>query len=283
MIGLWHLTANKIPEIFGIRLTKLPRGKLNTTLQQIEHGHHVFRACWNNSFVKQYEKFSTFLRNEVCSNNLTDFRLKKGLDHLLAARKVFVAVTDRFRDCQAQWLNVHVDFPLLLRIVAPMQHARLRRRRVEADDHGAAAQARDDSRREFPDQRVRQREDHHLGFPQSFVLRSGGDAVLVEALDSGVVDFDIQDPAVGIPEIVGDAAAHLAAGAQQRDCRVHWLPPDAGLSFTLAARPGQFLRRRMAEAPLRRFRLSFQTASRDLFDTLRETASLPSQCVRRDA
>ncbi len=121
MIGLWHLTANKISEIFGIRLTKLPRGKLNTTLQQIEHGHHVFRACWNNSFVKQYEKFSTFLRNEVCSNNLTDFRLKKGLDHLLAARKVFVAVTDRFRDCQAQWLNVHVDFPLLQRIAPPMQ------------------------------------------------------------------------------------------------------------------------------------------------------------------
>jgi hypothetical protein len=25
---------------------------------------------------KQYEKFSTFLRNELCSNNLTDFGLK---------------------------------------------------------------------------------------------------------------------------------------------------------------------------------------------------------------
>ncbi len=120
-IGLWQLSAHKIAEIFGIRLTKLLRGKLNTTLQQIEHGHHVFRAYWKNSFVKQYEKFSTFLRNEVCSNNLTDFGLRKGLDHLLEARKVFLAVTDRFASHQAQWLNVHVDFPLLQRIALPIQ------------------------------------------------------------------------------------------------------------------------------------------------------------------
>jgi hypothetical protein len=120
-IGLWRLSAHKIAEIFGLRLTKLLRGKLNTTLEQIEHGHHVFRAYWNNSFVKQYEKFSTFLRNEVCSNNLTDFGLRKGLDHLREAREVFLAVTDRFAGYQAQWLNVHVDFPLLQRIALPIQ------------------------------------------------------------------------------------------------------------------------------------------------------------------
>lgn len=120
-IGLWRLSAHKIAEIFGLRLTKLLRGKLNTTLEQIEHGHHVFRAYWKNSFVKQYEKFSTFLRNEVCSNNLTDFGLRKGLDHLREAREVFLAVTDRFAGYQAQWLNVHVDFPLLQRIALPIR------------------------------------------------------------------------------------------------------------------------------------------------------------------
>jgi hypothetical protein len=119
-IGLWRLTAHKISEIFGVRLTKQLRGKLNTTLEQIEHGHHVFRAYWKNAFVKQYEKFSTFLRNEICSNNLTDFRLKKGLDHLPAVREAFLAITDRFAAFQAQWLNVHVDFPLLQRIALPI-------------------------------------------------------------------------------------------------------------------------------------------------------------------
>ena len=78
-MGLWRMTANKISEIFGSRITKKLKGKLNTTLEQIEHGHHIFRAYWKNAFIKQYEKFSTFLRNEVCSNNLSDFGLKKGL------------------------------------------------------------------------------------------------------------------------------------------------------------------------------------------------------------
>src|SRR5205814_6855763 len=59
-IGLWLLTANKISEIFGTRLTKKLKGKLNTTLEQIEHGHHIFRAYFKHAFVKQYEKFSTF-------------------------------------------------------------------------------------------------------------------------------------------------------------------------------------------------------------------------------
>jgi len=119
-IGLWRLTANRISEIFGVRLSKRLRGKLATVIDQIEYGHHVFRAYWKNAFLKQYEKFSRFLRNELCSNNLRDFGLKKGLDHLDAVRKRFQVITDRFAGCQAQWLNVHVDFPLLQRLALPV-------------------------------------------------------------------------------------------------------------------------------------------------------------------
>lgn len=119
-IGLWRLTANKISEIFGNRLTKKLKGKLNTTLEQVEHGHHIFRAYFKHAFVKQYEKFSTFLRNEICSNNLSDFRLKKSLEHLAAVRERFLAITDRFATFQAQCLNVHVEFPLLQRLALPI-------------------------------------------------------------------------------------------------------------------------------------------------------------------
>jgi hypothetical protein len=119
-LGLWRLTANKIAAIFGSRLHRRHRGKLATVIDQIEHGHHVFRAYFKSAFLKQYEKFSTFLRNELCSNNLSDFGLKKGLDHLDAVRQTFQAITDRFAGFQAQWLNVHVDFPLLERIALPI-------------------------------------------------------------------------------------------------------------------------------------------------------------------
>jgi hypothetical protein len=73
-----------------------------------------------DAFLKQYDKFSTFLRNELCSNNLKDFALKKSLDNLQAVREKFQTITDRFADFQAQWLNVHVDFPLLQRIALPI-------------------------------------------------------------------------------------------------------------------------------------------------------------------
>src|SRR5467141_4091553 len=119
-LGLWRLTAHRISEIFGVRLNKRLRGKLATVIEQIEHGHHVFRAYWKHSFLKQYEKFSRFLRNELVSNNLRDFGLKKGLTHLDAVRRRFQIITDRFAGFQAQCLNVHVDFPLLQRMALPV-------------------------------------------------------------------------------------------------------------------------------------------------------------------
>src|SRR5262245_50046107 len=42
--------------------------------------------------------------------------LKKSLDNLQAVREKFQTITSRFAAYQAQWLNVHVDFPLLQRI-----------------------------------------------------------------------------------------------------------------------------------------------------------------------
>jgi hypothetical protein len=119
-LGLWRLTSHKIAEIFGTRLHRKLPGKLATVIEQIEHGHHVFRAYFKHAFLKQYEKFSTLLRNELCSNNLKDFGLKKGLQHLDAVRQRFQQITGRFAGFQAQWLNVHVDFPLLQRIALPI-------------------------------------------------------------------------------------------------------------------------------------------------------------------
>jgi hypothetical protein len=86
-LGLWRLTADKIATIFGTRVNRRPRGKLATVVDQIEHGHHVLRACFKSAVLRQYEKFSTLLR---------------------------------FAGFQAQWLNVHVDFPLLQRIALPI-------------------------------------------------------------------------------------------------------------------------------------------------------------------
>jgi hypothetical protein len=119
-LGLLLLTADKISEFFGQRITKQLKGKRHTTLERVEHGHHILRAYFKNAFVKQYEKFFTFLRGEVCSNNLSDFHLKKSLDNLPAVRQVLCEVTERFSAFQAQALNVHVDFALFQRLALPV-------------------------------------------------------------------------------------------------------------------------------------------------------------------
>lgn len=119
-LGLWRLSVDKISEVFGTRITKKLHGKLQSTLEQLEHGHHILRAYWKHSFLKQYEKFAIFLRNELCSNNLSDFGLRKGLEHMADVRDKFLGITDRFATFQARCLNAHVDFPMLQRLALPI-------------------------------------------------------------------------------------------------------------------------------------------------------------------
>lgn len=119
-MALACLSADKISYFFGQRITRRFQGKLNVILDQIEHGHHILRAYFKNAFVKQYEKFRTFLRIETCSNNLADFHLKKALDHLPEIGKALRAVNDRFAETQAATFNVHFDFPLFQRLALPI-------------------------------------------------------------------------------------------------------------------------------------------------------------------
>jgi hypothetical protein len=119
-LGLWSLTGERIWRAFGRGHRDRIRGKLQTIMERIEHGQHVFRAYWKHAWVKQYEKYATYLRNEVTSNNLRDFKLRKGLAHLNAVRTRLLEVLDRFAGQQAENLNVHEDFALLRRIALPV-------------------------------------------------------------------------------------------------------------------------------------------------------------------
>ena len=123
-LGLFRLTADKIALIFGVRKHKRMRGKLHSTLEKLDHGHHVLRIYCKSLVARMYEKFATFLRLETCVNRLRDLGLKKGLENLNALRQRLVAVTDRLADFEADLLNVHVDFPLFQRLALPIQVGR---------------------------------------------------------------------------------------------------------------------------------------------------------------
>ena len=64
-LGLWRLTANKIAAIFGSRLHRRHRGKLATVIDQIEHGHHVFRAYFKSDFLKPHVEVDAINANDI--------------------------------------------------------------------------------------------------------------------------------------------------------------------------------------------------------------------------
>lgn len=119
-MGLFRLAVDKVAHIFGVRVTKRLRGKLYSVVEKMDHGHHVMRIYCKNLVGRMYEKFSTFLRVEVCVNRMKDLGLNKGLENLGSLRKTLTAITDRFAGFEAQSLNVHVDFPLFQKIAQPV-------------------------------------------------------------------------------------------------------------------------------------------------------------------
>jgi hypothetical protein len=120
-LSLYSFTADRIGQIFGHRITRHLHGKLQTVLEKVEYGRHVFRAYWKNGFIKQYEKWRTYLRLEVVSNHLPDLNLRKGLDGLDQIRKTCHGILDRFAANQTRNLNVHGQFDLLARLAKPVQ------------------------------------------------------------------------------------------------------------------------------------------------------------------
>lgn len=120
-LGLYLLTADRIAVLFGQqRLLKTISGKWQNVLERMDHGQQVFRTYYKNSFLKQYEKGATFLRQEIVCNNLKDFGLKKTLPHWEPVRERFQQITDRFAHTQAEHLNVHGQFDVLARLAKPV-------------------------------------------------------------------------------------------------------------------------------------------------------------------
>ena len=118
-IGLIRMTADAISQIFGTRITKRLKGKLSTLLYKFDQSFHIFRTYFKHSFIKQYQKFNTFLRNEIACNNLKDFSLKKSLASINEVKHTFKSILDRFTDFQAVSLNNHFDFDILSLLSKP--------------------------------------------------------------------------------------------------------------------------------------------------------------------
>jgi len=118
--GLVSFLSDKISYVFGTKITRRLKGKLSSHLESYNHAHHVFKLCLKKAFIKQYEKLSTFLRNEVTSNNIREFGINKNLDNLPLVKDKFTSMLDRFCQFQANNFNIHFDFDIFSELSKPI-------------------------------------------------------------------------------------------------------------------------------------------------------------------
>jgi len=110
---------NKITVIFGRKVTKQYRGKLQTEIEDMDLPNPVIRSHYRNGFIKQYVRDHLALRTEPATNNVTDYGVNKAIEHLPAVREKMAAVIDNYLNVQQDILETFVDRGQLQNLVKP--------------------------------------------------------------------------------------------------------------------------------------------------------------------
>ena len=110
---------NKITVIFGRKITKQYRGKLQTEIEDMHLPNPVIRSHYRNGFIKQYVRDHLILRTEAATNNVTDYGVNKAVEHLPALRDKLSAIDDSYLNIQQDILETFVDRGHLQRLARP--------------------------------------------------------------------------------------------------------------------------------------------------------------------
>ncbi len=110
---------NKITVIFGRKVTKQYRGKLQTEIEDMNLPNPVIRSHYHNGFIKQYVRDHLILRTETAGNNVTDYGVNKAVENLPALRDKLSTINNNYLDIQQDILETFVDRGQLQRLVKP--------------------------------------------------------------------------------------------------------------------------------------------------------------------
>jgi hypothetical protein len=110
---------NKITVIFGRRISKHHRGKLQTEIEDMDLPNPVIRSHYGNGFIKQYVRDHLILRTEAASNNVHDYGVNKSVQNLPALRNALSAINDNYLNVQQDILETFIDRGQLRRLAEP--------------------------------------------------------------------------------------------------------------------------------------------------------------------
>ena len=110
---------NKITTIFGRKITKLHRGKLQTEIEDVHLPSPVIRSHYRNGSIKQYVRDHLILRTEPATNDVTDYGAKKAVTNLPDLRSRLSAIADNYLSVQQDILETFVDRGQLRKLAQP--------------------------------------------------------------------------------------------------------------------------------------------------------------------
>ena len=105
--------------IFGRKITKHYRGKLQTEIEDMNLPNPVIRSHYGNGFIKQYVRDHLILRTESASNNVNDYGVKKAVENLPVLRETLSAINDNYLNVQQDILETFVDRGQLRKLAEP--------------------------------------------------------------------------------------------------------------------------------------------------------------------
>src|SRR6266705_2615472 len=108
-----------ITVIFGRKVTKRYRGKLQTEIEDMDLPNPVIRSHYRNGFIKQYVRDQLILRTEAASNNVNDYGVKKAVENLPVLQKALSAINDNYLNVQQDILETFVNRGQLRKLAEP--------------------------------------------------------------------------------------------------------------------------------------------------------------------
>jgi hypothetical protein len=110
---------NKITTIFGRKVTKQYRGKLQSVIEDLDLPNPVIRSHYGHGFAKQYVRDDRLLRTEPATNNVYDYGVKKDVENLPQLRDRMSAIIDNYHNVQQDVMETFIDRGQLRKLADP--------------------------------------------------------------------------------------------------------------------------------------------------------------------
>jgi hypothetical protein len=110
---------NKITMIFGRKVTKQYKGKLQTVIEDLNLPNPVIRSHYGHGFAKQYVRDHRLLRTEPATNDVRDYGVNKNVENLPQLRQRMSEIIDHYHDAQQDILETFVDRGQLRKLAEP--------------------------------------------------------------------------------------------------------------------------------------------------------------------